>query len=118
MTQIQKIGIRKVFTAFEKGILALDDLLNKSTTKTQFMEITRDRLETKYNQGLGHGSKHVRNKNFGNVYNRLLQDRKKLAKPLYDAFQAGLQDGYHHHGKSHFDEWYRYEYLPNRNLKN
>jgi hypothetical protein len=78
------------------------------------MEPDRDKLEMKYNQGLTHGLKNIKNNAFTAIYNSLLKDRKNLKKPLFDAFQAGLQDGYHHHGKSHFEEWYREEYLPNR----
>lgn len=115
MIKRQFLRIRKVLSAFEKGILEIDQVLNDTSTKIKNMEITRDRLETKYNQGLAHGARNIRNKNFTAEYNRLLKNRKKLIKPLYDAFQAGLQDGYHNHGKSHFKEWYKEEYLPNRN---
>lgn len=104
----------KEIRVFEEAMLELRAAMNNSTSKNQIMEFDRDRLEKKYNQGLRHGGNNIHNRRFSNVYERLLRNRKHLPEDLLKAFQAGLQDGYHNHGKSHFDEWFKHEFLPSK----
>lgn len=110
-------GIRKIISAFEIAIFAIETGLNNYTTKTQNMEFEKEKLEKKYNHGLAHGLKYIRKaQQFQTIYPKLLKEREHLPKDLYDAFQAGLQDGFHNHGQSHFDEWFKYEFLPSKKI--